>query len=149
MKELPNPFGHCQTGYFAVAIDTGFELLVPPGASNQVPDWHLIGQLQAGVQQNQVAALFGVSPSTLSKLKAKFHITGDVKDRREVGVPRRRKPKKTVSSPCQHLGAVGCLLQICSQGLQDDMADGSLPRQFGTDYKQPNSGLIGLPGVLP
>uniref|UniRef100_A0A8C4ZZQ5 Transposase Tc1-like domain-containing protein n=1 Tax=Gadus morhua TaxID=8049 RepID=A0A8C4ZZQ5_GADMO len=41
-----------------------------------VPDWHLIGQLQAGVLQNQVAALFGVSPGTLSKLKAQFHITG-------------------------------------------------------------------------
>ena len=144
MKNLPNLFCHCQTGYFAVAIDTCFELLVPPGAANQVPDWHLIGQLQAGVPQNQVAALFGVSPSTLSKLKAKFHITGDVKDR-----PRSGRPKNTVSSPCQHLGAVGCLLQICSQGLQDDMADGSLPRQSGTDYTQPISGLIGLPGVLP
>ena len=40
-----------------------------------------IGQLQAGVPQNQVAALFGVSPSTISKLKAKSHITGDVRDR--------------------------------------------------------------------
>jgi hypothetical protein len=41
MKNLPNLFCHCQTGYFAVAIDTCFELLVPPGAANQVPDWHL------------------------------------------------------------------------------------------------------------
>ena len=90
MKNLPNIFCHCQTGYFAVAIDTSFEVLVRPGAANQVPYWHLIGQLQAGVPQNQVAALFGVSPSTLSKLKAKFHITGDVKDR-----PRIVRPKKT------------------------------------------------------
>ena len=102
-----------------------------------------IGQLQAGVLQNQVAALFGVSPSTISRLKAKFHITG-VKDR-----PRSGRPKKAISSPCQHLGAVGCLLQICSQSLQDDMANSSLPRQYGTDCTQPISGLIGLPGVLP
>jgi hypothetical protein len=39
MKNLPN----LQTAYFAVAIDTCFELLVPPGAANQVPDWLLIG----------------------------------------------------------------------------------------------------------
>ena len=142
MKNLPNIFCHCQTGYFAVAIDTSFEVLVRPGAANQVPYWHLIGQLQAGVPQNQVAALFGVSPSTLSKLKAKFHITGDVKDR-----PRSGRPKNTVSSPCQHLGALTAV--IFSEGLQDDMANGSLPRQSGTDYTQPISGLIGLPGVLP
>ena len=49
-----------------------------------------IGQLQAGVPQNQVTALFGVSPSTISKVKAKFHITGDVRDR-----PRSGRPKKT------------------------------------------------------
>ncbi|KAL7828173.1 hypothetical protein AOLI_G00313250 [Acnodon oligacanthus] len=49
-----------------------------------------IGQLQAGVPQNQVAASFGVSPSTISKLKAKVHITGDVRDR-----PRSGRPKKT------------------------------------------------------
>ena len=81
-------------GYFAVAIDTCFELLVPPGAANQVPDWHLFGQLQAGVPQNQVAALFGVSPSTLSKLKAKFHIKGDVKDRPRSGRPKKMMPQE-------------------------------------------------------
>ena len=40
--------------------------------------------------QNQVAALFGVSPGTIFKLKAKFCETGDVKDR-----PRSGRPKKT------------------------------------------------------
>ena len=49
-----------------------------------------IGQVEAGVPQNQVAALFGVSPGTISKLKAKFRETGDVKDR-----PRSGRPKKT------------------------------------------------------
>ena len=49
-----------------------------------------IGQVEAGVPQNQVAALFGVSPGTISKLKAKFCETGDVKDR-----PRSGRPKKT------------------------------------------------------
>ena len=94
MKNLPNLFCHCQTDYFAVAIDTCFELLVPPGTVNQVPDWHFIGQLQAGVPQNQVAALFGVSPSTLSKLKAKFHIMGDVKDRPQSGRPKKTTPQE-------------------------------------------------------
>ena len=51
-----------------------------------------IGQVEAGVPQNQVAALFGVSPGrpTISKLKEKFRETGDVKDR-----PRSGRPKKT------------------------------------------------------
>ena len=49
-----------------------------------------IGQVEAGVPQNQVAALFGVSPGTISKLKAKFRETGDAKDR-----PRSGRPKKT------------------------------------------------------
>uniref|UniRef100_A0A8C5BFR5 Insertion element IS150 protein InsJ-like helix-turn-helix domain-containing protein n=1 Tax=Gadus morhua TaxID=8049 RepID=A0A8C5BFR5_GADMO len=53
-----------------------------------------IGQLQAGVPQNQVAALFGLSPSTLSKLKAKFHITGDVKDRPRSGRPKKMMPQE-------------------------------------------------------
>lgn len=32
---------HCQTAYFAVVIDSCFELLVPPGAAFPVPDWQL------------------------------------------------------------------------------------------------------------
>ena len=47
MKNLPNIFCHCQTGYFAVAIDPCFELLVAPGAANQVPIRHLIGSTWA------------------------------------------------------------------------------------------------------
>ena len=102
-----------------------------------------IGQLQAGVPQNQVTALFGVSPSTPPKPKA--HIMGDVKDRTRSG-----RPKKTTTQE-DHFITLSALslLQICSQGLQDDMAEGSLPRQSGTDYTQPIFGLIGLPGVLP
>jgi len=49
-----------------------------------------IGQIEAGVPQKDVAALFGVSPGTISKWKAKFQETGDVKDR-----PRSGRPKKT------------------------------------------------------
>ncbi|KAJ8268067.1 hypothetical protein COCON_G00132390 [Conger conger] len=40
-----------------------------------------IGKFQARVPQKQAAASFGVSPSTISKLKAKFHEMGDVRDR--------------------------------------------------------------------
>lgn len=43
-------------------------------------DIWLIWQLQLGLLQNQVAVLFQVSPSTISKLKVKFHIMGGVRD---------------------------------------------------------------------
>ena len=49
-----------------------------------------IGQAQAGTPQIQAAASLGVSPSTISKLKAKLQATGDVRDR-----PRSGRPKKT------------------------------------------------------
>ena len=51
-----------------------------------------IGQLEAGVPQRQVAATFGVSEGMISKLKAKFRETGDVKDR-----PRSGRPRKTTA----------------------------------------------------
>ncbi|KAL6470420.1 hypothetical protein MHYP_G00215390 [Metynnis hypsauchen] len=78
MKNLPNLLCHCQRAYFAVAIDTCFELLVPSGAANQ-------GNFKLVFRKT----LFGVSP-TISKLKANFHITGDVRDK-----PRSERPKKT------------------------------------------------------
>ena len=53
-----------------------------------------IGQVEAGVPQNQVAALFGVSPGTISKLKAKFRETGDVKDRPRSGRPKMTTPQE-------------------------------------------------------
>ena len=49
-----------------------------------------IGQLETGVPAFRVAASFGVSPGTISKLRAKFRETGEVKDR-----PRSGRPKKT------------------------------------------------------
>lgn len=55
-------------------------------------------------------------------------------------------PPTMFSLPCQHLGTIGSLLQSCSQGLQDNMANGCLPRELGPDCIQPISGLIGLPG---
>uniref|UniRef100_A0A8C4GFR7 Transposase Tc1-like domain-containing protein n=1 Tax=Dicentrarchus labrax TaxID=13489 RepID=A0A8C4GFR7_DICLA len=53
-----------------------------------------IGQLQAGVPQNQVAVLFGVSPRAISKLRAQFHITLDVKDRPRSGRPKKMTPQE-------------------------------------------------------
>lgn len=96
-----------------------------------------IGQLHAGFPQNQVTALFGVSTSIFSKLREMGC---------KVGVPVRQH-KKTVSSFCQHVGTKGSLLHVCSQGLQDDMADDSLPRQARSDCTQPGSGLIRQPGL--
>lgn len=119
-KKLANLLCQCQTAFFDV--DSCFELLVPPGDwhlivstcehghcySGQLVSTptigmpHLtvldraraIGQLQAGVSQNQVAALFGVSPSTICKLKAKFYITGDVRNRPQSGRPKKTAPQE-------------------------------------------------------
>ena len=57
-----------------------------------------IGQLEARVPQHQVAANFGVSPSTISRLKIKYRETGDVKDR-----PRSGRPKVTTPQQDQYL----------------------------------------------
>ena len=97
MKNLPNLLCQHQTAYSAVAIDPCFELLVRPGSDStcehgpyysgqlvsgprigmsrltDLDRAHALGQLLAGITQNHVAALFGVSP-TISKLTAKFHI---------------------------------------------------------------------------
>ena len=51
---------------------------------------HAIGQLEAGVPAFRVAASFGVSPGTISKLRAKFCETVEVKVR----------PRRPVPHPC-------------------------------------------------
>ena len=51
-----------------------------------------IGQIEAGVPQRDVAQMFGVSKSTISKLKSKFQDTGYVEDR-----PRSGRPKSTTN----------------------------------------------------
>jgi len=51
-----------------------------------------IGQLEAGVPVRRVAALCGVSPGNISKLKTKFRETGEVKDRPRSGRPRKTTP---------------------------------------------------------
>ena len=53
-----------------------------------------IGQLEAGVPGYRVAAAFGVSSGTISKLKTKFRETGDVKDRPRSGRPRKTTPRE-------------------------------------------------------
>ena len=47
-----------------------------------------IGQLQAGVHQNVVAARFGVNQSTISSLRRRYAATSDVRDRPKSGRPR-------------------------------------------------------------
>lgn len=101
MKNVPNLRYHFQSA--CCMIDSCFELLVelmirwltgawlsgpvsmdPVSTVNRylIQAWHiwLIWQLQFGLLQNQVAALFQVRPSTISKLKVKFHIMGGVRD---------------------------------------------------------------------
>lgn len=53
-----------------------------------------IGQLQAGVSQNDVAIRFGVSKSTISRLNAKFIESGEVKDRPRSGRPKQTTPQE-------------------------------------------------------
>lgn len=65
-------------------------------------------------------------------MKTKFHIMSE------------RSQKEHTTSCCQHLETVGSLLLICIQRLQGNMADTSLPRQYGTDCTQPLSHLIVL-----
>lgn len=62
----------------------------------------------------------------------------------KLSIPRRQH-YKTVPLPCQHLGTVGSVIQIYSEGLNDDMAYSSLPRDTG----QPVSGVKGMAGDLP
>lgn len=47
-----------------------------------------LGHLNAGMPQNRVAQLFGVSLSTIKRLRRRFQETGDVKDRPRSGRPR-------------------------------------------------------------
>ncbi len=54
----------------------------------------MIGQLDAGVNQGDVARRFGVSQSTVSRLRQKFRDTGDVKDRPRSGRPRVTTPQQ-------------------------------------------------------
>ena len=53
-----------------------------------------IGQLEAGVPAFRVAALFGVCPGTISKLRTKFRATGEVKDRPKSGRPKKTTPQE-------------------------------------------------------
>src|SRR4029434_1954057 len=53
-----------------------------------------IGQLEAGVPVRRVAALFCVSPGTISKLRNTFRETSEVKDRPQSGRPRKTTPQK-------------------------------------------------------
>ena len=53
-----------------------------------------IGQLEAGVPAFRVAASFGVSPGTISKLGTKFRETGEVKDRPKSGCPKKTTPQE-------------------------------------------------------
>ena len=95
-----------------------------------------IGQIEAGVPQKDVAALFGVSPGTISKWKAKFQETGDVKDR-----PRSGRPKKknyAARRPLHHLVGV-----VESQAVFEKSAGKICPTirymGFGSDNKKPTT----------
>ncbi len=74
---------------FKVAI----QYLIMPRVSD-VEKARAIGQIEAGIPQNQVAANFRVSPSAVSKWKTKYRATGEVKDRPRSGRPRATTPQE-------------------------------------------------------
>ncbi len=47
-----------------------------------------IGQLESGLSQQEVAARFGVSHTTIGRLRQRYHETHEVRDRRRSGRPR-------------------------------------------------------------
>ena len=49
---------------------------------------HALGMLQSGLSTRQVAAIFGVAYSTMSRLMIRFNATNSVKDRRGSGRPK-------------------------------------------------------------
>jgi len=51
-----------------------------------------IGQIKAGVHQSEIAQIFDVDQSTISRWRRKFRETGDVKDRPRSGRPRITTP---------------------------------------------------------
>lgn len=66
------------------------------------------------------APVFGASHSTVSKLASSKLIIGDVKDGPWRGCPKKNPPQQDhFLTPL----ALGILVQICSPGFQDDMAD--------------------------
>lgn len=73
MKNLLNLLSQYQIAYSAV--NSSFELLV-------LQVTIIIHKTSAcAIGQFQAASLFGVSPTTISKLKAKFYTMVDVRDR--------------------------------------------------------------------
>ena len=48
----------------------------------------IIGMLNAGISQREVARRFAVNVSTVSRLSRKFIVTGSIKDRPRSGQPR-------------------------------------------------------------
>ena len=60
-----------------------------------------IGQLEAGIHQNVVAQNYGISQSTVSRLRQEFRETGDVKDR-----PRSGRPKVTTPAEDRYINFV-------------------------------------------
>ena len=47
----------------------------------------IIGMLNAGLSQREVAGRFGVNVSTVSRLNSRFLVTGSTKDRPRSGQP--------------------------------------------------------------
>ena len=90
---------------------------------------HAIGQLEAGVPVRRVAALFGVSPGTISKLRTKFRETGEVKDRPQSGRPRKTTPQKDWFLTLASLRNRRLLPEIYRQDLHNGTTDRSLIRR--------------------
>lgn len=128
-----------------------------PSANNLVLDQHLIsctceqrsrltdldrtsaiGQVQAGILWNQVAALFGVS--FITKFKAKFHIM--ISETGWSGCPKKMTPLK------DHFVILSAL-RSHGQTVQTVFLSGFVGQYAGRLSTHTISSFIGLPGALP
>ena len=92
-----------------------------------VPKWVIMGSAtsEGGVLLHRVAALFGVSPGTISKLRTKVCETGKIKGRQH--------SKKTSSSPLLHWVTI----EIYREDLQPPVALLHRPCPEGTSIFPP------------
>ena len=99
-----------------------------------------IGHVDAGWNQRDVAVLFGVSQSTISKLRLRYRDTHDVQDR-----PRSGRPRVTTDRVDRSIRLATLRnRRIAARSLQisDVMAGGCLYIPSGTGYMIPATGYM-------
>ena len=76
-----------------------------------------VGMLRAGQSSRQVAAVFGIAQSTMSRLLQRFNATQSVNDRRRSGRPWQQQATgtdKSITSVTLLLGICESLQELCN-----------------------------------